>query len=91
MPTRNINLTDELDQFIEARLEGGRYANASEVVRAALRLLEREEQENELKMAMLRQAIAEGEASPDAEPGVFERFHDYIDQIARQEASSRVA
>jgi len=91
MPTRNINLTDELDQFIEARLEGGRYANASEVVRAALRLLEHEEQLNDYKMAMLKQAIADGDASPDAEPGVFERLHRYIDQIADEEEGTRVA
>ena len=36
MPTRNVNLTDELDRFV-AKVESGRYENASEVVRAALR------------------------------------------------------
>ena len=37
MPTRNVNLTDELDRFLLAKVESGRYENASEVVRAALR------------------------------------------------------
>ena len=37
MPTRNVNLTDELDRFVRAKVESGRYENASEVVRAALR------------------------------------------------------
>ena len=36
MPTRNVNLTDELDHFVLQKVESGRYENASEVVRAAL-------------------------------------------------------
>ena len=43
-------------------------------MRTALRLLEKEEQEYEEKMAVLRAAIAEGLASGIAEPGVFERL-----------------
>ncbi len=39
-----------------------------------LRLLEREEREYEEKMTALRAAIAEGDASGDAEEGVFERI-----------------
>jgi len=73
MPTRNVNLTEELDSFVAARVASGRYANASEVMRAALRALERDEQAFEEKMAALKAAIAEGDASGDAEPGVFER------------------
>ena len=41
MPTRNINLTDHLDDFIEGGVASGRYKNASEVVPDGLRLLER--------------------------------------------------
>ncbi|MGD0737435.1 MAG: type II toxin-antitoxin system ParD family antitoxin, partial [Terracidiphilus sp.] len=54
MPTRNVSLTKELDQFVASKVEGGKYANASEVMRTALRLLEREEREYEEKMAILR-------------------------------------
>jgi antitoxin ParD1/3/4 len=67
MPTRNVNLPDKLDQFITAKVASGDYANASEVMRAALRLMERDEREYEEKLAALRVAIAEGDASPDAE------------------------
>ena len=63
MPTRNVNLTDELDRFVLAKVKSGRYENASEVVRAALRTLEREEQEYEAKLASLRAAIDKGDAS----------------------------
>ena len=73
MPTRNVNLTEELDRFVAKKVKTGRYENASEVVRAALRTLEREEQENEAKLAVLRAAIDEGDASGIAEDGVFER------------------
>jgi len=73
MPTRNVNLTDELDSFVLAKIESGRYENASEVVRAALRTLEREEQRFEAKLAALRTAIDSGDASGAAEGDSFER------------------
>ncbi len=38
-PTRNIALTYELEGYIKAQVASGHYANASEVVRAGLRLL----------------------------------------------------
>ena len=76
MPTRNVSLTKELDAFVSSRVEGGLYANASEVMRTALRLLEKEEREYEEKLAALRTAIAVGDASGDAEDGVFERIRD---------------
>jgi antitoxin ParD1/3/4 len=60
MPTRNVSLTDELDRFVLAKVESGRYENASEVVRAGLRILEREEQKYDLRLAALRAAIDEG-------------------------------
>ena len=73
MPTRNVNLTDELDNFVLEKIESGRYENASEVIRAALRTLEREEQQFEAKLAALRTAIDEGDASGVAEGDSFER------------------
>jgi antitoxin ParD1/3/4 len=73
MPTRNVNLTEELDRFVLSKIESGRYENASEVVRAALRTLEREEQEHEAKLAALRAAIDEGDTSGVAGSGVFPR------------------
>ncbi|OSQ46948.1 type II toxin-antitoxin system ParD family antitoxin [Thalassospira alkalitolerans] len=61
MPTRNINLTDHYAQYVENALTSGRYKNASEVVRAALRLLERQESEDAVKIEALRAAFKEGE------------------------------
>jgi len=73
MPTRNVNLTEEMDRFVSAKIESGRYESASEVVRAALRTLEREELEFEAKLEALRGAIDEGDASGLAAGGVFAR------------------
>jgi antitoxin ParD1/3/4 len=42
-PSLNVSLTPHLVQFIETLLSSGRYQTASEVVRAALRLLEKSE------------------------------------------------
>jgi len=84
MPTRNVNLTDELDRFVAAKIENGRYESASEVVRAALRTLEREEQEYEAKLAILRQAIDEGDASGIAEGDVIARVRKTLNLPARK-------
>ena len=45
MPTRNVNLTEHFDHFIETGITSGRFGNASEVVREGLRLLEQSERE----------------------------------------------
>ena len=60
MPTRNINLTERYDQFVEEQIEAGRYKNASEVLRAGLRLLEQQTQTEEQKLQVLRKLAAEG-------------------------------
>jgi antitoxin ParD1/3/4 len=73
MPTRNVSLTHELDRFVAKKVKTGRYENASEVVRAGLRTLEREERQYEAKVAALRAAIDEGDASGVAEGNVFAR------------------
>ena len=73
MPTRNVNLTDELERFVLKKVKSGRYENASEVVRAALRTLEREEQQYEAKLRGLRAAIDEGDASGIAGGNAFAR------------------
>jgi antitoxin ParD1/3/4 len=41
--TRNVSLTPELDAFIDSTIASGRYRSASEVIRAALRLLHEQE------------------------------------------------
>jgi len=73
VPARNVDLTDELDSFVLEKAQSGRYQNASEVVSAALRALEREERQYEIRLANLRAAIDEGDASGMVEGDVFAR------------------
>lgn len=84
MPTRNVNLTDELDSFVLAKVASGRYENASEVVRAALRTLEREERQFEAKLAALRTAIDEGDASGAARGNPFTRVRRTLRQSKKK-------
>ena len=60
--TTSFNLGDHFDHFISSQIESGRFGNASEVLRASLRLLENEEH----KLEALRQALIDGENSGDA-------------------------
>jgi antitoxin ParD1/3/4 len=86
MPTRNVNLTDELDRFIAAKVSSGRYENASEVVRASLRALEREELEFDARLSALHKALDEGDASGVAEDGVAERVRSRLALLAQRPA-----
>ncbi|HEV2464849.1 MAG TPA: type II toxin-antitoxin system ParD family antitoxin [Acidobacteriaceae bacterium] len=86
MPTRNINLTPEMDKFVARRIREGRYANASEVLRAGLRALEEDEKEDQARLDALRAAIQAGDESGIAETDVFEELRRYI----RQRSSDKV-
>ena len=44
MDQMNVSITDELAEYVRARVKSGRYNNASEVVRDAIRRMEREDQ-----------------------------------------------
>ena len=56
----NVSLTPELERFVNQRLRSGMYGSASEVIRAALRLLKEREKLVEARLADLRQEIAVG-------------------------------
>jgi antitoxin ParD1/3/4 len=48
--TRNVSLTPELEALVDRKVASGRYRTASEVVRAALRLLDEREQRLDRKL-----------------------------------------
>jgi len=55
----NVNLGPHFDRFVQEKLAEGRYQNASEVVRAGLRLLEDAEATNLERRAAIRAELAE--------------------------------
>jgi antitoxin ParD1/3/4 len=75
--TLNVSLTPEIAAFVEGLVSGGQYRSASEVVRTALRLLERAERER-----LLQKWLLEGELSPEESArlpeGARERFRQLL-------------
>jgi antitoxin ParD1/3/4 len=63
--TVNISITPELDAFIQSRVATGRYQTTSEVVRDALRLLERQETEREEALRQVKAKLRRGAAQAD--------------------------
>ncbi len=75
MPT-SVALGSHFERFVREQVQAGRFNNASEVVRAGLRLLEEGEQRRQLELDALRAAIAAGRASgePKSANVVFDRL-----------------
>ena len=76
MMPRSYALGERFERFIEEKVRSGRFGNASEVVRAGLRLLEDQERRRELELEKLRQSIEEGRRSgpPRSADEVFDRL-----------------
>jgi antitoxin ParD1/3/4 len=60
---RSFALGDRFEAFIDDQVRGGRYNNASEVVRDALRLLEDREVLRDISLTELRRLAEEGRVS----------------------------
>jgi antitoxin ParD1/3/4 len=85
----NVHLTPELDSFARSCVESGQYNSVSEVVRAALRLL----QDIEAQRLHLQRLVAEGYASARNEGTVSaeDALRAMDEAIAEAEAASRAA
>ncbi|MGF6229771.1 antitoxin ParD1/3/4 [Inquilinus ginsengisoli] len=60
----NVSLGPHFERFVQEQLTGGRYQNASEVVRAGLRLLEDFEASRSERLATIRDQLAAAAANP---------------------------
>lgn len=63
----SVSLGSYFDRFVESNISQGRYKNASEVIRAGLRLLEEEEERISVLKAAIREGVDSG-VSVDFDP-----------------------
>ena len=56
----NVPLTKELEEFVRRKVKRGRYSSATEVIRAGFRLLEREHEFRDTRLAAIRARVEEG-------------------------------
>lgn len=71
----SVSLGDHFESFVDERVKAGRYASASDAVRAGLRLLEQEE----AKLDLLRQTLVKGEHQLDQGLGV--EGEEFMDEL----------
>ena len=80
MATMNVSLPDAMKEWVEARVRGGQYANASDYVRDLIR---RDQSRHDARQALI-DALIEGERS-----GLSDRSFDAILAEARREVKAR--
>ena len=90
MPTCNVNLSDYHDEFVNGLVTSGRFPSASEVMRAGLRLLEKEAREEDEKLALLRSMASEAFQELDRGEGIVfdgeQELAGFIGQVGRRAA-----
>jgi len=89
--TVNVSLTPELDAFLQSRVRSGRYQTTSEVVREALRLLERHERDRDEVFQQLKAKLERGAAQAERSElldgdEVFDELREMIEERSRAKA-----
>jgi antitoxin ParD1/3/4 len=69
-----VSITPELNELVNAKVKSGKYTSVSEVMRDALRMLERADKSEADEIEYLRKAWDEGEASGIAGPFDMEKI-----------------
>ena len=60
MSTRNVDIPEHFDRFIELGVSSGRFSDVNEMVREGLRSVEQQQNEDDSKLEWLRAAAKEG-------------------------------
>ncbi|MDR3495418.1 MAG: type II toxin-antitoxin system ParD family antitoxin [Ancalomicrobiaceae bacterium] len=68
MSNLNVSLPEELVSYVKTKVSTGRYTSSSEVIREALRLMEKQEQADGERLRLLQQAWREGIDSGNFQP-----------------------
>jgi antitoxin ParD1/3/4 len=91
MPTRNVDLTEYLDRFVEAQVASGKFADTSEVVRAGLRLLEQYSCEAQERLAAVRTLAKQAFDELDQGQGILiddeEQLAEFITEVGSRAAT----
>jgi len=88
--TLEVTLTTELQQFVEGKVRSGRYRDASEVIRDALRVFE--QGDSRAEDPALEKLIEEGLDSGPAEPltrHAWDQIWTESDKLARRSRNKR--
>lgn len=88
---RSYALGDHFERFVDTQVKSGRFNNASEVIRAGLRLLEDREKPAALTLDELRAMIREGMESGPARPAerVLDRLEAKYQALSKEDDASR--
>ncbi len=79
----NVSLGSHWDGYVAAKINGGKFQSASEVVRAALRLLEEQDEERRARLENLRMKVGEGlRAANEGKSAPFD--DDVVERIKRK-------
>ena len=81
----NVPLTEELEEFVRRKVESGRYSSATEVIGAGFRLLEREDEFRDARLAAIRARVEEGIAQ--AERGELGDGEDAVARVKKRAAA----
>jgi len=71
--TMNVSLTPVLARQVQARVQSGKYATASEVVREGLRLLAERDKDRAAALRDLRKSLRKAERQIDETGGISSR------------------
>ncbi|MEX0715788.1 MAG: type II toxin-antitoxin system ParD family antitoxin [Planctomycetaceae bacterium] len=87
MPTRNVELTESHDRFVDEQVAAGHFQDADEVVTAGLELLEARRRVEQEQLASLRKLATEGFDELDQGRGIVidgdERLAEFIRKSGR--------
>jgi antitoxin ParD1/3/4 len=83
----NVSLTPELERLVAAKVKSGLYGSSSEVIRAALRLLQTAEADQAARLEALRRDVRIGIAQADRDELV--DGNDVFDELFKRRALKR--
>jgi antitoxin ParD1/3/4 len=83
----NVSLTQELEEFVNRKVQSGMYYSASEVIREGLRLLKDQDALREMRLQELRKEIAVG--TEQADRGQFVDGEEAFEKLKAKSAERR--